>query len=420
MFALVDANSFYCSAEQVYRPQWRKKPVIVLSNNDGCIVSANRLAIQAGIKKFVPYFQMKELCRQNGVIVCSSNYELYADLSAKMMQLIGQFASQQRVYSIDESFLHFADGDSRLSLSHIQQRMLLLRRTIWKELRLPVSVGVANTLTLAKAANHIAKQSIDYQGVCCLGLDNDPITLLSHMDVGSVWGIGRKTAAKLKQIKIFTALQLAQFPPKEARKRFSIDVERTIRELNGERCIEWQQVRAPKQQICSSRSMGERITDFHSLQQALCKHAGIAAAKARADGLNCAVVMAFASNSPHDIRPQRYRMQHQFVVPTNDTAIITKAVYDGCKQLYKPGVGYYKLGIGLLGLEPVLHQQFDLFAKDKSNPKLMGAYDAINHKYGTDTVFMAAQGINPKWGMRRDFLTPKYTTKWQDTPKIRC
>ncbi|QYJ80463.1 Y-family DNA polymerase [Shewanella acanthi] len=418
MYALVDANSFYCSAEQVFRPDWRGKPVIVLSNNDGCIVAANRQAKELGIPKFAAYFQVKAQCEKLGVIACSSNYELYADLSAKMMDIIGQFAPEQHIYSIDESFLSFKHCHTAIPclLTHGQ----LIRKTVWKEARLPVCVGLGPTLTLAKAANHAAKKLAGYQGVCLIDNEPDRIAILKQLLVSDVWGIGRRISKKLELMEIRSAYQLAQMPPGLARKQFNVEIERTVRELNGVACKQWDQTKADKQQIFSTRSVGERITDFDSLLQALSKHVGIAAAKARAQGSRCKTMLIFANNSPYDERPLGFKTLIHFPCATNCTIEMTQAITVAAPQLFRQGIRYYKIGVGLIELESEYFQQFDLFNRAKANPALMTAFDSINQQFGRDTVFLAAQGIEQKWAMRREFLTPQYSTRWDCIPSIKC
>ncbi|GGN20678.1 DNA polymerase V subunit UmuC [Shewanella putrefaciens] len=418
MFALVDANSFYCSAEQVFRPDWRGKPVVVLSNNDGMIVAANRQAKEAGIQKFVPYFQVKAQCAERGVIACSSNYELYADLSSKMMDIIGRFAPEQHVYSIDETFLSFKNCYPTIKCLHTQGQ--LIRRAVWKEARLPVCVGIAETLTLAKLANHAAKKIEGYKGVCVIDNDQDRTAILKQLAVGDVWGIGRRISAKLELMNIRTAFDLSNMPAGLARKQFSIEVERTVRELNGQACKVWGEVRADKKQIFSTRSMGERIIDFESLLQALSKHVGIAATKARKQGSVCKTMLLFASNSPHDERPVSYKTVVHFPCPTNCTIELTKAVCEAAPKLFREGVRYYKIGVGLIDLASEKHSQLDLFNPPTAKPALMLTLDHINQRYGSDTLFVAAQGIEQKWAMRRDLLTPQYTTKWRSVPCIKC
>ncbi|MBO1895793.1 Y-family DNA polymerase, partial [Shewanella sp. BF02_Schw] len=416
--ALVDANSFYCSAEQVFRPDWRGKPVIVLSNNDGMIVAANRQAKEAGIGKFLPYFQVKALCAQRGVIVCSSNYELYADLSSKMMSIIGRFAPEQHVYSIDESFLSFKNCYPAIKCLRTQGQ--LIRRAVWKEARLAVCVGIGETLTLAKIANHAAKKIEGYKGVCFISNEQERIAILKQLAVGDVWGIGRRISKKLELMNIRTAFQLASMPPTLARKQFSIEIERTVRELNGQTCKVWDEARADKKQIFSTRSVGERITDYSSLLQALSKHVAIAASKARKQGSGCKTMLIFASNSPHDERPVSYKAIVHFPCPTNCTVELTKAMSEAASKLFREGIHYYKIGIGLIDLASEKHNQLDLFNPPKGNPALMHTLDHINKRYGSDTMFLAAQGIEHKWSMRRDLLTPQYTTKWLSVPSIKC
>lgn len=418
MFALVDANSFYCSAEQVFRPDWRGKPVIVLSNNDGCVVAANRQAKAAGVPKFVPYFQIKELCKKKGVIALSSNYELYGDLSAKMMQIIGRFAPEQHIYSIDESFLSFARCYPAIPCLEAQGQRI--RRAVWKEARLPVCVGIGATLTLSKVANHAAKKLAGYNGVCVIDSDSKRLAVLQQLTAGDVWGIGRKITKKLALMNVHSALDLANMPAGLARKQFSIEVERTVRELNGQVCKLWDEARADKKQIFSTRSVGERITDIDTLQQALCKHAAIAATKARQQGSSCKSMLVFAANSPYDEKPRSFKNVVHFPYPTDSTVELSTAVSKVVKQLFRPGVRYYKVGIGLIDLACTTNAQLDLFNTSASNPALMRIYDDINQRYGTDTLFLAAQGAEQKWSMRRDLLTKQYTTKWDCVPQIKC
>lgn len=343
MFALVDANSFYCSAEQVFRPDWRGKPMIVLSNNDGCIVAANRQAKEAGIEKFKPYFQVKALCEQKGVIALSSNYELYADLSAKMMQVIGRFAPEQHIYSIDESFLSFEH--SFPAIRSLKEHGMKLRRAVWRECRLPVCVGFGQTLTLAKVANHAAKKIEGYNGVCVLDSERERKAVLGQLHVSEVWGIGRKLTHRLEMMGINTALKLANYPPALIRKEFNVEVERTVRELNGQKCKGWDAARADTKQIFSTRSAGQRITDLESLQQALCKHANIASFKARKQKSLCRVMLCFANSSPFDPLLVARRAVHRFAYPTADVTHITQAASRLAEQLFLQDVRFYKIGV---------------------------------------------------------------------------
>jgi len=432
MYALVDANAFYCSAEQVFRPEWRGKPLIVLSNNDGCIVAANKQALALGIQKFQPYFKAQRLCKEKGIIVCSSNYELYADLSNKMMQIIGRFATTQHIYSIDESFLFFDDVNHNMSnnqaISNFIQIAQKIRKTVWKETRLPVCVGLGNTLTLAKLANHIAKRYANTQGVYLLPFQQGGLQtqqqeyqqLLTQLTPSDVWGIGSKTAKKLANKGIDNLSKLITAQPYQLKHEFNVELIRTVKELNGEKCKEWDHVRADKLQIYSTRSVGQRITDSSSLQQALSKHVAIAAAKARQQGSLCGTLIAFATNSPFDQQPCSFKIIKHFTPATNSTVALITAISENINLLYQANVQYYRVGIGLLNLSSQKHQQFELFNQHNNDLNLMKVVDTINQKYGTDTLLFASQGVNHKWAMRRHFLTPQYTTNWQDIPKIGC
>ncbi|WP_445778130.1 Y-family DNA polymerase [Shewanella sp.] len=418
MFALVDATSFYCSAEQVFRPEWRNRPMVVLSNNDGCIVAANRLATNLGVPKFQPYFQIAEKCRHHNVIVLSSNYELYSDLSSKMMQVIGQFAPEQHIYSIDESFLSFKHCQQAIPCLATHAKRI--RQTVWQYTRLPVCVGIGPTLTLAKVANKAAKLTPSSKGICIINNEQARRAALTALTVGDIWGIGRKTAAKLTAMNIHTAWALANASPSMMRKQFNVEIERTIRELNGIECKQWDNVKVDKQQIFSTRSVGERITDINGLHQALCMHISIAAAKARKQNSLCKVMMLFAHNSPHDSYPQSFKVNVNFTCATNCSAEMSHAAFSVIHKLYRPGVHYYKVGVGLLDLINSQHQQLDLFNVSKAKPQLMQVLDNINHRYGRDTLYLGAQGTQQKWAMHRNFLSPQYTTDWRHIPIIRC
>lgn len=417
MFALVDANAFYCSAEQVFNPAWRGKPLIVLSNNDGCVVAANQQALALGIQKFQPYFKMRALCQAQGIIVCSSNYELYADLSHKMMQVIGRFAPSQHIYSIDESFLSF--HDCHLDEAGLLEQGKLLRRAVWKETRLAVCVGFGETLTRAKLANHIAKKQRQYAGVCVFDqLQQRP--LLTQLAVDNVWGIGRKTSVKLQGLGIDNIDKLIQLNPASLSKGLNVEVARTINELNGIACIDWDVTRADKIQIFSTRSVGERITSLDHLLQALAKHTAIAAAKARAQHSVCGTLIAFANSSPFDVQPQSIKVIHHFSPASNDSSVLIASFRHAVTQQFNKGARYYKIGVGLLNLSSTRHQQLDLFTPTQKNSALMQVLDNINQRYGNDSAFIAAQGTEQKWAMRRQLLSPQYTTRWADIPKINC
>ncbi|SBT15081.1 Y-family DNA polymerase [Vibrio celticus] len=417
MFALIDCNAMYVACEQVFRPDLRLLPCIVLSNNDGAVVAANRLAKEAGIKKFEPYFKQKRLIEQRDINVFSSNYALYADLSAKMMATITAFAPKSHIYSIDECFLDIS------RLSHIEPDLnsfgQRVRQTVWKECRLPVCFGAGDTLTLSKIANRVAKVDRYLNGVCIIDSEEKRQQYLASQPVSEVWGVGRRLTQRMKLMGIETALDLANLSPEKARCSFNVDIERTVRELNGQPCKVWDECRADKQQIFSTRSVGNRITELEELKQALAFHAATVARKARSQASSCAVLMAFANSSPFDDVPQSFKETYTFEYPTNDAAKLTKAVTLMATRLYKPGVNYYKIGVGALNLVSDRQRQHDLFSEPE-NPALMQALDKLNNKLGRDAIFLAAQGTTHEWAMKRNFLSPQYTTRLKDLPRVLC
>lgn len=419
MFALVDANSFYASAEKVFDPSIRRKPVVVLTNNDGCICAMCDRAKQTGVKKFGPYHEVKDQLAQFGCVIRSSNYELYDDLSNKMMHVAGRFAPEQHVYSIDECFLQF---DGFIPEVGWEPYGHSIRRAVWRETRLPVGVGIASTPTLAKAASHAGKRLPGFsRGIAVI--DNPMIRerVLKQMHTQDVWGVGKRIAARLAILGIHTAWQLACASPKAMRKQFSVEIERTVRELNNEHCLTWDDERAAKQQIFSTRAFGEKITDLMSLRQSLCLHAEHVGAKARRQGSAVKAIQFFARSNP--FQPEQYYHQsviHRFAVPTADTIQLVLAATEATQAIFKLGVIFHKSGAGAIELVQNEYIQTDLFDSNQDNPELMSCMDTINRKYGAHTLGVASKGIMPKWRMRRAYLSPQYTTQWLDIPKINC
>lgn len=279
MYALVDAVSFYASAEKVFDASIRNKPVVVLTNKGGCICAVYPLARKLGIPKFIPYFKIKWFLQKHNVVVRSSNYELYADLSEKMMNVIARYCDVQHIYSIDESFLYFKNYGELINDWHKYGHEI--RRAIWKETRLLVGVGFGTTSTLAKAANHAAKKLDGYNGVAVIDSAASGRTVLERMDVNDVWSIGRKISQRLKYQGIKTAYQVSKQCPKVMPKQFSVVTERTVNELNSISCLTWDEVKEPKQEIFSTRSFGQRVNNIHALQSALTTHGSIVGKKVR-------------------------------------------------------------------------------------------------------------------------------------------
>ena len=418
MYALVDAVSFYASAEKVFDPSIRNKPVVVLTNNDGCICAVCPIARRLGIPKFEPYFKIKWLLQKHGVVVRSSNYELYADLSEKMMNVIGRFCDDQYIYSIDESFLLFKNYDNLIKDWHKYGHEI--RRAIWKETKLPVGVGFGTTPTLAKAANHAAKKLLGYNGVAVIESKSSAKEVLQKMDVGDIWGIGRKISKRLNLQGINNAFQFSTLDPKSIKREFSVVTERTLNELNGLSCLSWDDVREDKREIFSTRSFGQRIVDKHTLQAALSKHGAIVCKKVRQQSSLVKKLLIFASSSPHDDFYYKQSFVYEFPVATDNSSDILSAISNVLDEIFKLGVRFYRCGVGAIQLESRRFQQSDLFMPDNSNPQLMKCLDKINNRYGQGTLKLGSEGQSEEFQMRREFLSPQFTSCWKDIPKISC
>lgn len=423
MFALVDANSFYASAEKVFDPSIRQRPVVVLTNNDGCICALCDQAKQIGVKKFGPYYQSKALLAKHNAVIRSSNYELYDDLSNKMMEIIGRFAPRQHVYSIDECFLDFGQWQPPQGWSAYARQ---IKDQVMQELRLPVSVGIAATPTLAKAASFAAKRRRSGRGAACLVAPAVVEQVLSQMAVDDVWGVGKRLAKRLQAMGINHAQALADASPRQLRKHFSVELERTIRELNGTVCFDWETLPAHKKQVFSTRAFGQPLTALADLRQALAWHAERLAAKLRHDGLGVNGLTLFAHANPFtEQQPYHKSVHHSFTEPTNDTLLIARAIAGHADSLYKAGVKFHKCGVGAVSVATMAGRQADLFSPQQANEELMRCMDQINARYGKNTLGIAAKGCVAEgqpaaWAMRRAHLSPRFTTQWKDIPKISC
>jgi DNA polymerase V len=418
MYALVDAVSYYASCEKVFDPSIRNKPVVVLTNNDGCICAVCPIARRLGVPKFKPYFQIKHFLAKHNVVIRSSNYELYADLSDKMMNVISRFCDNQYVYSIDESFLQFKNYNKLITNWHEYGHTI--RKTVWRETRLPVGVGFGTTPTLAKAANHAAKKLSGYDGVAVINDDKSRKEVLSRMTVTDVWGIGSRSGKRLNTLGINTAWELANQSPKVMRKQFSVVVERTINELNGVACLNWEDVKQPKKEIFSTRSFGQRVTNYHALKAALTTHGSTVARKVRNQQSLIKRLLIFAASSPHDNNYFNKSVIYEFPIATDNTLKIANAISTVMTDVFINGVNYCRCGVGAIELQDSKFQQHDLFTVNTDDPELMNCYDVINNRYGNATVEVASAGQVNKWNIRREFLSPSYTSKWHDIPKIVC
>ena len=418
MFALVDANGFYASAEKVFDPAIRDKPVVVLTNNDGCICALCDKAKALGVKKFGPYYKVQKLLEQKGAVIRSSNYELYDYLSNQMMNIVGGFAPHQHVYSIDECFLYFDNWQPPEGWHAYGET---IRRAVWQQLRLPVGVGFGLTPTLAKVASHAGKRLGDQSGIAVLAEKTQIQRTLQEMSPQDVLGIGRRIAEKLESSGVRSAWELACAAPKSIRKQFSVEIERTVRELNGVTCIEWESHRPKKQQIYATRAFGHPVTDHQSLRQALCWHAERVAEKLRKQNCTVKTLTLFAHANPFAASGHYHKaVQHRFAIATADTRMLSEAAGNAADTLYKEGVLFHKCGVGAIEIQDEDVKQPDLFAQSEGNTKLMACMDAINRKYGSSTIGIAAKGDHQPWRMKRAYLSPQYTTNWRHLPQCQC
>ncbi|EHM1449971.1 translesion error-prone DNA polymerase V subunit UmuC, partial [Salmonella enterica] len=383
MYALADVNSFYASCEKVFRPDLRNKPVVVLSNNDGCVIARSPEAKRLGIKMGVPWFQLKMTQFPEPVIAFSSNYELYASMSNRVMSHLEELAPRVEQYSIDEMFLDVSGIDSCIDFEDFGRQ---LREHVRNGTGLTIGVGMGPTKTLAKSAQWASKEWPQFGGVLALTTGNPRRTtkLLSLQPVEEIWGVGRRISRKLSTMGITTALQLARANPAFIRKNFNVVLERTVRELNGVSCISLEEAPSPKQQIICSRSFGERVTTYEALRQAICQHAERAAEKLRGERQFCRHIAVFVKTSPFAVNEAYYAnvASEKLLLPTRDTRDIISAAVKALDSIWLDGHRYAKAGVMLNDFTPSGVSQLNLFDEEQpraQSDELMKVLDRINH-----------------------------------------
>ena len=419
-FALIDGNNFYVSCERVFNPKLEDRPMVVLSNNDGCVVARSAEVKALGVTMGEPWFKLKSLARKHHILAYSSNYTLYADMSNRMMAVLSTYSSQQEIYSIDECFLGL-DGFEHFDLMAYGQRM---RQQVKQWVGLPVCVGFGSTKTLAKLANHCAKKFLAGQGgVCELGqlsltqLD----ALLSRINVGEVWGVGRRLTEKLAERSITTVRDLQNADARMIRDSFSVTLERTVRELRGISCLELEELAPAKKQIVSSRAFGAYVYTLTGLEEAVSLYMARAAEKLRRQHSVAGAVQVFIRTNPFKDDHPQYQSGITVPVasPTADTRRLTHAALLGLKHIFKPGYAYQKAGVMLMELRESGHEQATLFEEPvPDRPKLMNVIDRANVQWGRGTLKLASEGVEKVWHMKRGNLSPRYTTSWQDLPRV--
>jgi DNA polymerase V len=418
--ALIDGNNFYVSCERVFNPALEGRPVVVLSNNDGCVVARSAEVKALGVKMGAPWFQLKDLARKHGILALSSNYALYADMSSRMMSVLGSYSPQQEIYSIDECFLGL-DGFPPAELAAYGQR---IRQQVKLWVGLPVCVGIAATKTLAKLANHCAKKNLaGSDGVCDFGRMSAPQmdALLDRIGIGEVWGVGRRLTEKLTRRGIATVKQLRDADSKTLRREFSVVLERTVLELRGIACVELEEAAPNKQQIICSRTFGRYVYSLDELNEAVAGYLARAAEKLRYQGSLASALQVFVRTNPFN--PDHPQYQRGLTVPlpqaTSDSVALTRAALWALKRLYKPGYAYQKAGVMLLDLSDAATPQGCLFTGHRDNTTLMQVMDRVNRQWGRGTLKLAAEGVQQGWRMRRQRMSPAYTTSWNELPQVR-
>ncbi len=420
MQALMDGNNFYVSCERVFDPRLRGVPVVVLSNNDGCVVARSEEAKALGVPMGVPWFQVRDLLAAHGTRVLSSNYALYGDMSSRMMSVAGRFARSLEVYSIDEAFLDLAGlPQGRDPVDHARD----LRAAVLRETGLPTGIGIAPTRTLAKLANRQAKRTADGVSFLALGV---PATeaLLAATPVTDIWGIGPGCARRLARGDIRTARDLRDAGSARVRRILGLAGARTALELGGTPCLTTAADPARRKSLCVSRSFGRPVANLCELREAMATYTAMAAVDLRREGLVAAALTAFLEHGV--MREGAGRTQAAatvaFPVPTADTPRLAAAAIQTVGRLFRAGCEYRKAGVLLTGLAPGSAVPPDLFAEGDSPTRatLMMAVDRINQRFGPRGVFFAAEGVGRPWAMRRNRPSPRYTTAWSELPVARA
>ncbi|WP_040727669.1 Y-family DNA polymerase [Thiomicrorhabdus sp. Kp2] len=441
IYALVDGNSFYASCQIAFQPGLVNRPVVVLSNNDGCIVAANQIAKNLDLQHtkansmgtggyhaatpdsmmFQPYFKVAPLLKRYNTAVFSSNYELYGDMSQRMHAISAQFATRQEIYSIDESFLDFTG----INKADLNNHALKLKERIMQWIGIPVAVGIGRSKTQAKLANHLAKKITHCNGVLDLSQmsDHSRNALYKQVKVGSIWGIGKRIANQLNDQGIKNAYDLISIDSKTLRKRFSINLERIALELTGQACFEFHESATNKQSIVSSRSFGTNVTEFNLMREAVTSYTATAAEKLRKQSSTCQAVSVFITTPPYQKQLAQYRNQYTIplIYPTDSTILLTKIALKALQKIWQPDYEYQKASVMLLNIQEKQNLQIDLFVANPQysgntkSDRLMKTLDKINHKMGKNTLKLASSGLQKQgWKMNRNLMSARYTTRWDE------
>lgn len=408
--AIVDCNNFYASCERLFKPSLNGKPIVVLSNNDGCAIARSNEAKALGVKMGDAYHLNKDQWAKWGMRIFSSNYTLYGDISARVMRVISEFTPDLEIYSIDEAFLGFsgfADPEG-----HARQ----LRTAVAQRIGIPVCVGISTTKTLAKVANRTAKKTPDSGGVCYLDTEAKQTAALERLALDDLWGVGYRLPRRLAEIGITTPLQLRDADPAMIRQRFNVVLQRTVMELQGTPCIDLEQDNPDSKTICTSRSFGRYVEGYDEMAEALTSYVSRAAEKMRRQGLATPAIMVLVQTNKHKPdQPQYYATRGvKLTIATADTGRLIRAALWGLKQIYRPGFRYKKTGVLFLDLAPAASVQGSLFLRPDTpeRVRLMQLVDELNARHGRDRVRFACSGLDRGWKLKAEFHSPRYTTRW--------
>ena len=408
VFALIDCNAFYVSCERVFNPKLNNKPVVALSNNDGCIIARSKEAKALGIKMGVPLFKVKDIVERENVIVFSSNYTLYADMSRRVMNIISEFTPSIEVYSIDEAFIELTNMNVDYESYARHMRKVILQYT-----GIPVSIGIASTKTLTKVANHIAKDDESLEGVCSLVKHENLDQVLEDTNVVDVWGVGRQLSKKLIANGIFNAKLLKNCEDAWVRKMMSVNGLKTVSELREISCLDLEETSATRKSCCTTRSFGKPLINLEDIEQAVTTFARRATERIRGENLIASTVSVFLRTNPFD-RNRYYSNSSTTTLsyPTYDTVQIVKTALQLTKIIFRENYKYKKAGVLLSGFYEKGTETKDLFSEARyRSPKLMSAVDQINERYGSDTIQIATECQMGKWKQKRKNCTQSYTTQ---------
>ncbi|QXQ10670.1 Y-family DNA polymerase [Paeniglutamicibacter sp. Y32M11] len=419
--ALVDVNNFYVSCERVFDPKLVGRPVVVLSNNDGCVVARSQEAKNLGITTGAPFFQVKQFMQSHGMVVRSSNYELYGDMSARVMEVLSRYGTWQEVYSIDESFIGVQGNPDQLG-----KLATTIRAAVARSVGVPVCVGVAPTKTLAKFANHVAKHNAHLGGVCSMdSMDPQLVAdIQSRVPVTDLWGVGSRTGTRLAGLGITSIADLKAADVTDIRKKFSVVLQRTVLELNGTPCIAHNEERADKQQIMYSRSFSSPVRTIEEMVEVMSIYAQRGASRLMNDGLWATLVTITAGTSRFASGEASFpSITLKLPAPTQDPILLTRLAVGAMREIMLPGASYVRGGVVLSGLQPEPEQAvFGIFDAGSDEKHVGDVLGAVKARFGNKSIGLGSGGLatEPGWSMKRDYSSPKFTTEWAEIPVVKA